>query len=395
MERGFLSQQGSGMGRGVKEKNVNGNKMNTSSGIGVSTESDNTMNEDTPVGVTSAVQECVTPSIEKEKQSSLEDTTDLGSFPPLPTHVITSAGNAPGKPSYANAAGKSNGKKLNIRTLFTLRGSRIDMVRVSYPVVTNYVRNTWGKFGLVRSMFSASTGLFSFQFISMDGLDAMLENGPSDDGLSANATKLADVELKENIIVAMPKITREGHYTCNVCVEYEWKPPRCSSCKVFGHIHEECLKNTGAGEKKTMKKPSQASRGVLVGPKMTFKPQKEYRPVTKKPNTSSSCNKKKGVEPTIEVSKSNPFDVLNSIDNKMEFGKLRLLDNDGNPLVPTGIMESDSELEVLVGTMEGFYLGNDDYDPYDDDMYENHDLSEHLQSICDDLDITVRGRKKK
>nr|GEU33922.1 hypothetical protein [Tanacetum cinerariifolium] len=35
------------------------------------------------------------------------------------------------------------------------------------------------------------------------------------------------------------------------------------------------------------------------------------------------------------------------------------------------------------------YPNNDDYDPYDDDMYENHDLSENLQSICDDLDITV------
>ncbi|GJW66738.1 hypothetical protein Tco_0121162 [Tanacetum coccineum] len=37
------------------------------------------------------------------------------------------------------------------------------------------------------------------------------------------------------------------------------------------------------------------------------------------------------------------------------------------------------------------YQNNDDYDLYDNDMYENHDLSEHLQSICDDLDITVRG----
>nr|GFD58887.1 hypothetical protein [Tanacetum cinerariifolium] len=41
------------------------------------------------------------------------------------------------------------------------------------------------------------------------------------------------------------------------------------------------------------------------------------------------------------------------------------------------------------------YPDNDDYDPYDDDMYDSHDLSEHLQSICDDLDITVRDRKKK
>ncbi|GJU56416.1 hypothetical protein Tco_1230130 [Tanacetum coccineum] len=129
---------------------------------------------------------------------------------------------------------------------------------------------------------------------------------------------------------------------------------------------------------------------------MGFKPQKEYRPVTQKPNASSSGNKKKGVEPTIEVSNSNPFDVLNSVDNNREFGtnrrtnnlvnneatssrssfininndgdcashtpigakidkierqigegKLKLLDNDGNPLIPMGIVESDSEVELV------------------------------------------------
>ncbi|GKB06742.1 zinc finger, CCHC-type containing protein [Tanacetum coccineum] len=148
----------------------------------------------------------------------------------------------------------------------------------------------------------------------------------SEDGLSAIATKLvrielrADVELKDNIVVAMPKITREGHYTCNVHVEYVWKPPRCSFCKVFVHIHEECPKNTGVGEKKTVKKPSQTSRGVPVGLKMGFKPHKEYRPVPKKFTASSSCNKNKGEEPIIEVSNSNPFDVLNSVDNDVEFG---------------------------------------------------------------------------
>ncbi|GJW99871.1 zinc knuckle CX2CX4HX4C containing protein [Tanacetum coccineum] len=164
--------------------------------------------------------------------------------------------------------------------------------------------------------------------------------------------------------------------------------------------------------------------------KIGFKPQKEYRPVPKKPNASSSGNKKKGVEPTIEVNNSNLFDVLYSVDNDREFStnrgttnlvsKLRLLDNDGNPLVPSGIVESDSEVEVvfdetanlristsgkdrsdkgygtnsLLEQWRDTYPDNDDYDPYDDDMYENHYLSEHLQSICDDLDITVRGRKK-
>ncbi|GJZ72883.1 beta-caryophyllene synthase, partial [Tanacetum coccineum] len=449
MERGFLSQKGSGGGRGVKEKDLNRNKKNTPSGIGVTTESNDTMNDDTPIGVASAIQEGVTQFV-----------------------VDMTAGNAPGKSSYANITGKPSAKKVNVRTLFTPRGNGIDVVvpvdsiravsarfantaygfflgkKMAYPVVANYVRNTWGKYGLVRSMFSSSTGLFSFQFSSMDGLDAMLENGSwfirnnplilkkwhpdanllkddvstvsvwvklhgvpvtafSEDGLSSIAPKLvmieirADVELKDNIVVAMPKITREGHYTCNVRVE---------------------------------------------------------------PNASSSGNKKKGVEPTIEVSNLNPFDALNLVDNDVELGtnggttnlvnngatssgssfmyidndvkfasntligeksnkierqicegKLRLLDNDGNPPVPTGIVESDSEFEVVFdetanlriltsgkdGSDKGYgtnslleqwrdsYPDNDDYDPYDDDMYENHDLSEHLQSICDDLDITL------
>nr|GEV86869.1 retrovirus-related Pol polyprotein from transposon TNT 1-94 [Tanacetum cinerariifolium] len=36
---------------------------------------------------------------------------------------------------------------------------------------------------------------------------------------------LVDVELKETIVVAMPKLIGEGFHTCTVRVEYEWKPP--------------------------------------------------------------------------------------------------------------------------------------------------------------------------
>nr|GFB42641.1 hypothetical protein [Tanacetum cinerariifolium] len=52
----------------------------------------------------------------KEKRSSLDDNTVLESFPPLPTQVTTSAGNAFGKFSFANVTGKTGGKKLNIHT---------------------------------------------------------------------------------------------------------------------------------------------------------------------------------------------------------------------------------------------------------------------------------------
>ncbi|GKE31045.1 hypothetical protein Tco_1450367, partial [Tanacetum coccineum] len=129
IERGFLSQKGSGGGRGVNEKSLNRNSTNTSPGIGVSTESDDTMNDDTSVGVASAVKEGITPSVvdlmmEKDKLSSLDDNTVSEPFPPLSMLVITN-GNAPGKSSYANITGIPNGKKVNIRTLFTPEGNGI------------------------------------------------------------------------------------------------------------------------------------------------------------------------------------------------------------------------------------------------------------------------------
>ncbi|GJX49687.1 ATPase, F1/V1/A1 complex, alpha/beta subunit [Tanacetum coccineum] len=276
---------------------------------------EDTMNDDTLVGVAFAVQEGVTPSVvdmtvEMEMQNSLDDTT--------------------------------------IPTLFHHYLSRL-LLRLVIPLNNPLILKKWNP---NKNILKEDVSTIPV-WVKLHGVPVTTF---SEDGLSAIATKLADVELKDSIVVAMPKITREGHYTCN---------------------------NTDAGEKKTVKKPSQTSRGV---------------------------------EPTIEVSNSNPFDVLNLVDNDVE-----LLDNDRNPLVSTGIVESDSEVEVVFdeianlristsgkdGSDKGYgtnslleqwrdsYPDNDDYDPYDDDMYKNHDLSEHLQSICDDLDITVCGGKKK
>nr|GEW96019.1 hypothetical protein [Tanacetum cinerariifolium] len=297
-----LQEKGSGVGRGVKEKQVSigvklvdRTKSKRDTGTGLFTKSDGTLNDAHPLKEETIAMEC-----------PMVNTPDVGPNPPLPMKEANSPSNAPGKLSYATATGKPNGKKVSVCTLFTPGG------RSSYARVMIELR--------------------------------------------------ADVELKDNIVVAMPKITKEGRYTCNDCVEYEWKSSRCSSCKVFGHIPEECPKNTGAGEKKTVKKPSQTSQ-----------------------------------EPTIEVSNSNPFDVLNSVDNDVEFGtnrratnlvnngaassgssfinidnngqfasntpigekidkierqiyegKLRLSDNDENLLVSTSIVESDSEVEVVI-----------------------------------------------
>ncbi|GKA41115.1 hypothetical protein Tco_0733708 [Tanacetum coccineum] len=233
MERGFLSQIGSG--GGVKEKRSNVSDIEVVKDGAIPSVMGDSGNAAMEVELPYVVDDTVA----KKNQSLVVNTTSLKSYPPLPTRVTTSAGNALGKSSYANVTGKPCGKKLNIHTLFTPGGNRIDVVvpvesiralseqfantvygffmgkRVVYPIVANYVRNTWGKYGLVRSMSSYARAMIELR---------------------------ADVKLKDNIVVAMPKIKRVGHYICIVYVEYEWKPH-----SNYGVLGEDYLKGTHSG----------------------------------------------------------------------------------------------------------------------------------------------------
>ncbi|GKF32549.1 hypothetical protein Tco_0102347 [Tanacetum coccineum] len=81
------------------------------------------------------------------------------------------------------------------------------------------------------------------------------------------------------------------------------------------------------------------------------------------------------------------------------------VDDDGKGLVPTGNVDSESVVEVVFdetanlmasmsfkgGSDRGYGTNilleqlreikwDDDYDPYDDDLYERHDMSDHLQN---------------
>ncbi|GKD48668.1 glucomannan 4-beta-mannosyltransferase 9-like protein, partial [Tanacetum coccineum] len=196
----MFSASGDGVTRYTK-------KTTTVTGTCLDSGSDGIPNDATPS--VDAAMMVVSPSVVEETvamECPVVNTPGVGLNPPPSTQEANApAGNAPGepsgKPSYATATGKPNGKKVNVHT-FIPEGNGIDVVvlvesiraiskqfantaygfflgkKVAYPVVASYVRITWGKYGLVRSMFSSSTGLFSFQFSSMDGLDAMLENGP-------------------------------------------------------------------------------------------------------------------------------------------------------------------------------------------------------------------------
>ncbi|GKC37701.1 putative reverse transcriptase domain-containing protein [Tanacetum coccineum] len=345
-------------------------------------------------------------------EENMNDGTKVG---PTPT------GNTPGMPLYAKLViGEKSKKSVNFHTLITPAGNGVDMVVLieSIRAISEQFANTTYGFFLGKRV--------AYPFCSMDGLDAMLENGLwfihnnllilkkwhsdvnllkedvgnvpvwvklhgvpvtafSKDGLSAIATKLGTPLMLDS-------------YTSDMCMQ-SWG--RAS-------IRKECPKNIGSGEAKNLKKPSQTPRGVLVGPKVGFQPAKQvYKPVSKKPTTNTSGNKKKNMDSTKEIERL----IIN--------GKVTFMDDEGKPLEnvdSSGDYDNEDEVASVDNEMASFLASKKDgygtnslleqwretyenadydYDPYDDDMYEGHEVPKKFQSICDNLDIKVRGRKKK
>ncbi|GKB80054.1 hypothetical protein Tco_0946949 [Tanacetum coccineum] len=163
--------------------------------------------------------------------------------------------------------------------------------RVAYTVGANYVRNTWVKYGQVKPMLNSSNELFFFQFSSLDGFDAMLENedvgnvpvwvklydvpmiGFSENGLSVIATKLHTHSMLDS-------------FTSDICMQ-SWGRSTYARAMIELRADDKCPKNIGSDVAKNLKNPSHAPRGVPVGPK---------------------------------VRNPNPFDVLNSVENDVDLG---------------------------------------------------------------------------
>ncbi|GJY33186.1 RNA-directed DNA polymerase, eukaryota, partial [Tanacetum coccineum] len=351
MERGFLSQKGSGGGRGVKEKQQR---------------SANITKKDTVVVSSSAVDEPVDATMNTEN-------VNVGKTPTSPT-----INPKPGRNGVDVVVSVESIRATSTRFANTVYGFFLGK-RLAYPVVANYVRNTQGKYRLWNAdvnLLKEDVGNVSV-WVKLHGVPV---TAFSEDGLSVIATKLGTPLMLNS-------------YTSNVV--------------------------------KNMKKPSQTPRGVPVGPKVGFKQVKQvYRHVARKNNVNTNGNKKKDVEPTIDVSNSNTFDVLNSvemirtsntpmvkkIDNIERLiieGKVTLVDDEGKPLKKVDysgdhdsadeVASTDNDMEnfltskkdgygnnsLLEQWMESYMNGDYDFDPYNDDTYEGQDIPDRFQDICD------------
>lgn len=148
-------------------------------------------------------------------------------------------------------------------------------------------------------------------------------------------------ELKDKLVVAIPKLECGGCIRNQIRVEYEWKPPRCSHCKVFGHVDAKCAKNVTQQVPKVVIKDGdgfQVVKKKSKGFNMSYpkKTTMEYRP---------KMQQKKNVEP-MNVAETNPFEILRKAD--AEHTKQDQEGNNGkgkNKQLDTRILEKDSRFK--------------------------------------------------
>ncbi|GJQ98288.1 zinc knuckle CX2CX4HX4C containing protein [Tanacetum coccineum] len=52
----------------------------------------------------------------------------------------------------------------------------------------------------------------------------------------------SEADLVDVVTIGIPTLTGDDFIKKTIRVEYEWRPPRCDVCKIFGHVHDQCPK---------------------------------------------------------------------------------------------------------------------------------------------------------
>nr|GFA68263.1 zinc knuckle CX2CX4HX4C [Tanacetum cinerariifolium] len=52
----------------------------------------------------------------------------------------------------------------------------------------------------------------------------------------------SEADLVDVVTIGIPSLFGDGFTEEIIRVKYEWRPPRCDICKIFGHVHDYCPK---------------------------------------------------------------------------------------------------------------------------------------------------------
>ncbi|GKB99261.1 hypothetical protein Tco_0985398 [Tanacetum coccineum] len=226
----------------------------------------------------------------------------------------------------------------------------------------------------------------------------------------------------DNLVMAVPNLDGHGYTKKTIRKEYEWKPPRCSTCLIFLHSVDDCQKahkqvvnmvdkgmggSSGADDNGFIKVKKKKSSGINGGTKqfkpVLVKPKTQYRLKVNQPTEGVSSKTthlvgKKNVSTSGNSSKTtSKTNVAKSVDSG---NKASTSDDDNNPLKIvdySGDHDSEDEVVPVYNKMASFQASQSlgvgygtnslleqwretyenvdyDYDPYNDDMYEDHKI---------------------
>nr|GFA28787.1 hypothetical protein [Tanacetum cinerariifolium] len=114
-----------------------------------------------------------------------------------------------------------------------------------------------------------------------------------------------EANLVDSVTIGIPSLIGDECIKETIRVEYEWRPPRCDECKIFGHVHDHCPKK--------VESPHIATTSNIVTP-IVEKTNDGFQMVGKKrrrKNTTTSSNQD-------NITSTNPYSVLNVEDEEEE-----------------------------------------------------------------------------
>jgi len=241
----------------------------------------------------------------------------------------------------------------------------------------------------------------------------------------------ATVDLKESLDVAIMCLQGGGYTKETVHVEYEWKPPRCCTCNVFGHQGVQCPKYVkpapmaqneegfvNVGRKNGKGKHVEGIRLTKPKPSFVYRVKQQSNPQGAS-NVASPTNVASTSNSSPMVSLKNSFDVLRSSDDLSTSNEISNVGLE----VSKKITSHDDEVEEVydeyatfvaqqekttndvavtkqVGNLPGGgpslysqfkqqdYSDNDEYDDYEEE------ISEAQREFCKAMNISLRRQAR-
>nr|GEV83317.1 hypothetical protein [Tanacetum cinerariifolium] len=193
----------------------------------------------------------------------------------------------------------------------------------------------------------------------------------------------AENDLKDELVVAIPVGKDRGHTLATISIEYEWKPPRCSTCLVFAHTSDNCPtlpketpvapnKDNADGftvvqKKKSGKANQNQKKKQIEGIRLTkFAFNLQYRKVDKgesskkndvmQPNLNSATDKHTNVNKSkVNITTTNSFSALS--DNEDTEHNASILINEDSD-------DEEVDEELIMDDRIGFMGAHAIFKPY-------------------------------